>query len=291
MKELLWLVALFAVVMVMFGRVPTSLQNSDSDAWILYNDNTVKSNDLFFGVHVRADDSEDRVSWVSNLWFAWKKNFWDSIFGRFTQSNTNSDDTALVASTQTNDLFDDTDSTTSETFVSPCEVRFVDVATHVHVDAITTAAKYCLVDGYSSTRFYPDNHLRREELAKITVNMMLLKLEWFVRQFEWIDYDPFADVLSTNQLAPYISYATRLGVWEDLFPDSSRRNFDPQGLVTPQDMIVLLGDIARMYPNYMDTSRISVDIGDTWMTRAEALNVMMDFFRGNTDPSFASERA
>jgi hypothetical protein len=83
----------------------------------------------------------------------------------------------LVAATQTNDLFDDSDSLDSTTFVSPCKVNFEDVYLHDLKDTILTAARYCLVNGYNSSRFYPDNFLRREELAKITVNMMMLKLE------------------------------------------------------------------------------------------------------------------
>jgi RNA recognition motif-containing protein len=119
----------------------------------------------------------------------------------------------LVASTQTNDLFDDTDSVSSTTFVTPCAVNFEDISVHNLRNTILTAARYCLVDGYNNSRFYPDNFLRREELAKMTVNMMMLKLEGFVRDFDGIDYDPFVDVSSTNQLAPYMSYVSRLGVW------------------------------------------------------------------------------
>jgi hypothetical protein len=196
---------------------------------------------------------------------------------------------SLVASTQVNDLFDDSDSEVARTFVSPCEVNFTDVRGHSAEDEVLMAARYCLVDGYSTARFYPDNFIRREELAKITVNMMLLKLEGFVRQFEGIDYAPFVDVPASNQLAPYMSYVSRLGVWEDLFVDSNRRQFDPQGFVSAQDMISLLGVIARLYPNYMGNAQINVDFSKTWLTRAEVVSLMMSFFWDDTTPTFQSE--
>jgi hypothetical protein len=53
-------------------------------------------------------------------------------------------------------------------------------------------------------------------------------------------------------------------------------------------MFTLLSDVARMYPNYTDGSRISVDLSQTRMTRAEVLDVMMDFFWNGQNPEFTA---
>ncbi len=158
--------------------------------------------------------------------------------------------------------------------------NFSDVDDHWASDYICSLYDRDVVEGRSSTRFYPDAYVTRAEFLKMT----LLGLEMDPYAVSGVYYD---DVSSRDWFYSYITYATSRGI-VDGYSDGS---FRPNDYITRGEAIVLLMRAADQEDYSFSSSDIEywdVERSD-WFAWAVVVTDEFNIVQGYSDDSFRPE--
>ena len=84
----------------------------------------------------------------------------------------------------------------------------VDIKWHAHEDDINVLVQYCVVNPYQA-KFYPDNYLRRYEMAIMYVKYQLVKGHTQLPEIVFPSLGRYADVAQNAPYASYVAYGTQ----------------------------------------------------------------------------------
>jgi len=118
--------------------------------------------------------------------------------------------------------------------------HFLDIENSLHKDDINVLIQYGVIDP-SRQKFFPDNFLRRYELAIMYVKYQLVRGHQVLPQIVFPSIGRFSDVAQNISYAPYVAYGQEQG-WFDLFiiKDDGKKFFKPNAFVTRDEVLHLM---------------------------------------------------
>lgn len=132
-------------------------------------------------------------------------------------------------------------------------VRFGDVVDSPHANAIHTLATYGILNGMDADSFQPEGLLTRAQMAALLYQALGRPAAYGSR---------FADVSPDAWYGPAVQAMDRMGLMTGVSED----HFDPDGLLTQEQFITLMGRLARwlncyveLYGNSLEAELLAAD--------------------------------
>jgi hypothetical protein len=117
----------------------------------------------------------------------------------------------------------------------------LDIRWYAHEDDITVLIQNGVVDS-NREKFYPDNFLRRYEMAIMYVKYQLVKGHMKLPQIIFPNIGRFSDVAQNISYAPYIAYGQQQSWFDSLITkdDDGHKQFKPNAFVQLKEILRLM---------------------------------------------------
>ena len=119
--------------------------------------------------------------------------------------------------------------------------HFLDIEKSAHKDDIDVLIQYGVIDP-SRQKFYPDNFLRRYEMAIMYVKYQLVKWHMQLPQIIFPNIGRFSDVAQNASYAPYVAYGQQQSWFDSLITkdDDGYKQFKPNAFVQLKEILRLM---------------------------------------------------